>query len=229
MAVLWGAHVPKNQQPLPGMRFAGRRGVRPRFTAPDQEPGAHRQGCPGCAAAAGVAGAQCPLGCLGQVLPSDLRQSTQVSLGWCLDLAALVFRDPLLDTVGQTERWAGHPQLLALAGGGGPTQPTRLPVGEAEPPKTEVVQTSGAHMDTLLLTHFCSSSRWRGADTSLFPGVCGTCREPWRIRPVVPMGGHVIAVGHFHVFLPQSKDFCLLRCLCLEKTCLASLQAPPGL
>lgn len=148
-----------------------------------------------------MAAPQCPLGCLGQVLPSDLRQSTQVYLGRCLDLAALVFRDPLLDTVGQTDRWAGCPQLLVLAGGGGPTQPTRLPAGEAEPPKTE------CNVNTLLLTHFCSSGRWRGTDTSLFPGVCGTCREPWRIRPEVPMGGHIIAVGHFDVFLPQRLSF----------------------
>jgi len=41
--------------------------------------------------------------------------------------------------------------------------------------------------------------------------------------------GCVIAVDHFHVFLPQSNGFCLLRCLCLENTCLALLQAPPGL
>lgn len=43
------------------------------------------------------------------------------------------------------------------------------------------------------------------------------------------MGGHVIAVSHFHVFLPQGNGFCLLRRLCLEKTCLALVQAPPGL
>lgn len=113
---------------------------------------------------------------------------------------------------------------------GGPAQPMRLPVDEAEPPKTEVVQTSGAHMDTLLLTHFfCSSSQCHGADTRPFPGVCRTCGGPSRTRLEVPIGGHVIAVGHFHVFLPQSNGFGLLRCLCLEKTCLALLQAPPGL
>lgn len=145
-------------------------------------------------------------------------------------MAALGFRDPLLDTVGQIERGPKHSQLLVSAERGGPAQPMRLPVDEAEPPKTEVVQTSGAHMDTLLLTHFfCSSSRCRGADTRPFPGVCRTCGGPLRTRLEVPIGGHVIAVGHFHVFLPQSNGFGLLSRLCLEKTCLTLLQAPPGL
>jgi len=92
-----------------------------------------------------VEAARPSLGRLGQVLLSDLRQSTQVSLGKCLELTALGFGHPLLDTVGQTGRGAEHPQLLVLAESGGPTQPMRLPVDEAELPKTEVVQTSGAH------------------------------------------------------------------------------------
>lgn len=126
-----------------------------------------------------VEGAQSSLGRPGQALPSDLRQSTYISPERRLDLAALGFRDPLLDTVGQIERGAEHPQLLVSSESGSPAQPMRLPVDEVEPPKMEVVQTSGARMDTLLLTHFlCSSSRWRGTDTSSFPGVCGTCGGP---------------------------------------------------
>lgn len=179
-----------------------------------------------------VEGARSSLGWLGQVLPSDPRQGTYISPGRCLDLgfSALGFRDPLLDTVGQIERGAEHPHLLVSSESGGPAQPMRLPVDEMKPPKTEAVQTSGAHIDTLLLTHFlCSSSRWRGADTSPLPEACGTCGGPWRTRPEVLMVGHVIAVSHFHVFLPQSNGFFLLRRLCLEKTCLALLEAPPGL
>lgn len=79
------------------------------------------------------------------MLLSDLRQSTWVSPGRCLDLAALEFRDPSLDTVGQIEGGAERSQLLVSAESGGPAQPMRLPGDEAEPPKTEAVQTSGAH------------------------------------------------------------------------------------
>lgn len=126
-----------------------------------------------------VEGAWCSLGHLGQALLSDPRQSTYIYPGRCLDLAALGFREPLLDTVGQIESGAEHPQLLVSSESGGPAQPMRLPVDEVEPPKMEAVQTSGADMDTVLLTHFfCSSSRWCGADTSPYQGSVGPEGDP---------------------------------------------------
>lgn len=65
-----------------------------------------------------VEGAQCSLGCPGEALTSDFRQSTYISPGKCLDLAALGFRDAFLETVGQIERRAEHPQLLVSSESG---------------------------------------------------------------------------------------------------------------
>lgn len=74
---------------------------------------------------------------------------------------------------------------------------------EAEPPKTEAVQTSGAHtaFNPLLLFQ---SVVW-GRCKPISRGLWDLQRT---LETKVPMGSHIIAVGRFHVFLPQSNGFC---------------------